>query len=130
MKNILLLLTSYLIVQIAYSQDKESQDIKKGENCEIPKSTRDLDNVEEETINCFPKVSFDFRYRNSITIPKKLKPGDFYQVVVSNINLNDYKVVVEGTDTIFSSPLSFPTFGSIDLSSLQNIISSHIRRKR
>jgi hypothetical protein len=94
------------------------------ETCIITNSIRPTSHTEEETINCFPKVSFDFRERNSITIPKKLRTGDFYQVVVSNINLNDYQVVVKGTDTIYSSPLSFPTFGSIDLSGLENIISS------
>lgn len=72
----------------------------------------------------FPKVEFSFKSPNEITIPSEIKIGDFYQIVVKDINLNRYMVSLNASDTTYSKAIDFPTFGSIDLSSLPSLVSS------
>jgi len=72
----------------------------------------------------FPKIKFNFSTKDSIIVPKKIKEGEFYQIVIDSINLNQYYVQIESTDTTYSSSLTFPTFGSLDLSSLASLVSN------
>jgi len=50
--------------------------------------------------------------------------GDYYQIVVDNINLNLWKVSLNTADTILSSPLVTPTFGNINIEALSAIVSN------
>jgi hypothetical protein len=71
------------------------------------------------------KVEFTFSNPNlnDIKIPENLKKGDFYQIVVCDINLNNYRVEMQVKDTVYySSPLNFPVFGMIDLTSLNAVL--------
>lgn len=70
----------------------------------------------------FPVVEFDFVSKDFIKIPKKIKEGDFYQIKVTGLNLNQYSVVINSEDTIYSKPMDFPTFGTLDLSSLSGLV--------
>ena len=72
----------------------------------------------------FPKVKFNFKAPKSITIPKTIKVGDFYQIEIDGINLNRYFVSLKASDTTYSKPLEFPTFGKIDLSGLTDLTNS------
>lgn len=76
----------------------------------------------EQTFLFIPKVKFNFSKPDKITIPRKIKEGDFFQIEVTDLNLNRYIVQLETDDTIYSQPLSFPTFGTLDLSSLSSLV--------
>lgn len=78
----------------------------------------------EITYPSFPKVKFDFDEPYKITIPKKIKQGEFYQIEITGINLNQYRLSIENSDTIFSTSIDFPTFGTLDLSTLTNLVNS------
>jgi hypothetical protein len=70
------------------------------------------------------KISFDFIKRNQITIPNKIKVGEFYQVEVKNINQNLYNIEInnEAID-LQSTALSTSFFTSIDLGKLSSYLS-------
>ncbi|WP_035484055.1 hypothetical protein [Algoriphagus marincola] len=69
------------------------------------------------------EVSFTFGDGGSISVPKKIKTGDFYRVKVDGINLNNYRVELQVKDTVYySKALDFPVFGSIDLSGLEGVL--------
>ncbi|MDB2385517.1 hypothetical protein N9V96_03495 [Polaribacter sp.] len=98
MKNLILLLF-FLMSAIAFSQG-------------------------ESTLkNSLPLIKLDFNNPKKITIPKKIKVGDFYRIKVKNINLNQYYVSLKASDTTYSKALEFPTFGKIDLSGLVDLSS-------
>lgn len=71
-----------------------------------------------------PVVNFNFKNPNKIRIPSEIKEGDFYRIHVKNINLNRYFISLKASDTVYSKPIEFPTFGSIDLSGLTDLASS------
>lgn len=73
-----------------------------------------------------PVVHFNFKKPSYIRIPKTLKEGDFYRIHVKGVNLNQYAISLKASDTVYSKALTFPTFGSIDLSNLKNLLSSSI----
>ncbi|MDN3203777.1 hypothetical protein [Algoriphagus sediminis] len=69
------------------------------------------------------KIEFNFSDPDEITIPKWMEKGDFYQVMVHNINLNNYRVEMTIKDSVYySSAIDFPVFGSIDISSLEGVV--------
>jgi len=76
------------------------------------------------TATDIPKIEFDFDRRDSIRIPNKIRQGEFYQLKITGINLNQYIVVLQNKDTVYSKPLEFPTFGSISLSNLTGLVNS------
>ncbi len=45
-----------------------------------------------------------------LSVLKNLKKGDYYRVRVTNVNLNLYRVSINGRDTSTAKPLDFPTF--------------------
>lgn len=53
-----------------------------------------------------------------------LSKGDTYRVVVKGVNLNLYKVTVEGTDTVTSKAVVFPTFAIPGLSELSSVVAN------
>lgn len=53
---------------------------------------------------------------NKISIPKKLKTGDFYQVRIKNINQNLFLININNADTVLSTKSKTPTFADINLS--------------
>ncbi|MFZ4672498.1 MAG: hypothetical protein ACOYLT_10835 [Flavobacterium sp.] len=80
-----------------------------------------------ETINaqCPCKiVEIDFNGRSNkggfceskLSIPKKIKIGDFYQVKIKNINQNLFLININNTDTILSTKSKTPTFEDLNLS--------------
>jgi hypothetical protein len=71
-----------------------------------------------------PLVKFNFKNPNKIKIPSEIKEGDFYRILIKDINLNRYFISLKASDTVYSKPIEFPTFGSIDLSGLTNLASS------
>lgn len=54
----------------------------------------------------------------------KIKEGDFYRLVIDNLNLNLFRVQVNYSDTIYSKPLETPTFASFELDAITKAISS------
>jgi hypothetical protein len=99
----LIVLISTLQISLAQNQAKAKKKV-------------DSDN---ETISIKYQVAFDFSNPLEITYPKKIKTGDFYQVVVEGINLNNYIVQLQNSDTVYSAKaLDFPIFGGIDISDL------------
>lgn len=131
-----LLCTLFLLLPlVAFSQEeinKESVDSLAKEVKALQKRLTELEKTKnrvrisgkEVTLKAFPKIKFDFTNPESITIPNKIKEGDFYQIEVTGINLNQYVLVMENSDTVYSTPLSFPTFGTLDLSSLTGLVAS------
>ena len=55
---------------------------------------------------------------------EKLQKGDHYKVEVNGVNLNLYRVVVEGTDTLTSKAVAFPTFAIPGLAELTTLSSN------
>jgi hypothetical protein len=53
----------------------------------------------------------------------RLREGDFYRLVIDNINLNLFRVQVNYTDTIYSKPLETPTFAGFGLDAITKAIS-------
>lgn len=74
------------------------------------------------------KITIDFKNKTidktNLKKLKKLDNGTFYQIIVTNINQNVYKVVIEKTDTTFGPPLSVPTFASIGMGSLSELLAN------
>ncbi|MCL6261341.1 hypothetical protein M3O96_19735 [Aquiflexum sp. TKW24L] len=69
------------------------------------------------------EVKINFVPGDKVTVPKRIKTGDFYRVVVDSINLNNYRVEINVKDTVYySKALDFPVFGSIDLTGLSDIL--------
>ncbi|WP_439474490.1 hypothetical protein [Algoriphagus formosus] len=78
---------------------------------------------ENKSYTLVKEVKFDFGDGDSISVPRKIKTGDFYRVKVNGVNLNNYRVELQIKDTVYySKALEFPVFGSIDISSLEGIV--------
>lgn len=93
-----ILLASYASVQ---SQDvKKSQEVKK---LKFNFNTKSFDN-------------------GSLEVLEELKQGDFYQISVENINQNIYRVFVTKADSFYSPALTIPTFASMGLGSLSDLL--------
>lgn len=59
-----------------------------------------------------------------LDVLENLSKGDPYNVEVKGVNLNLYRVTVEGTDTATSKAVTFPTFAIPGLAELSAVISS------
>lgn len=70
-------------------------------------------------------IVLDYETKKAFKIPEKIKEGDFYQIYVSNINLNRYKIAINSKDSVYQvTPLTMPTFSSISLDALTSLTSS------
>lgn len=122
MKKVILTLLVTLVIFNAHAQDKDSSkesaikeliDSLKSNDIKIP-TTKDYfkDN------KLFPIV-LDYENKNSFRLPKKIKKGDLYQIIVANINLNRYSISIKSKDSVFKTEaLSMPTFASFSLDAL------------
>jgi len=54
--------------------------------------------------------------KSKLSIPKKIKLGEFYQVKIKNINQNLFLININNTDTILSTKSKTPTFEDLNLS--------------
>lgn len=52
-----------------------------------------------------------------------IEVGEFYRLVIDNLNLNLYKVEVNYSDTTYSKPLETPTFTSFEIDAVSKAIS-------
>jgi hypothetical protein len=80
-----------------------------------------------ESVNaqdCCKIVEIEFNGRSNkggsseskLSIPKKIKLGEFYQVKIKNINQNLFLININNTDTILSTKSKTPTFEDLNLS--------------
>ncbi len=53
-----------------------------------------------------------------LSLMKNLKKGDYYRVRVKGVNLNLYRVSLNGRDTTTTKPVDFPTFGLFGVEAL------------
>ena len=70
------------------------------------------------------KIEFRQREDSKITLPKKIKRGDFYKVRVCDINLNRYSVLIKNKDSTVSKALELPTFDNFSLDNLTKLTSN------
>lgn len=70
------------------------------------------------------EVVLDFKTKNWTKEVDCLNKGEFFNVVIKNINLNLYKVELIDKDTILSKTIETPTFDNITTTSLQNLVGS------
>jgi hypothetical protein len=108
-KLTLLTLLTFSISMGSYAQDPSRRNGK-------------MENERSEI--CF-LVKFNFSDPTEIILPKKIRINDFYKVQVTSVNLNNYRVEMGIKDTVYySKALDFPVFGSIDITSLSNLMGS------
>lgn len=53
-----------------------------------------------------------------------LNEGDFYRLIINNINLNLYSVQINFSDTIYSKPLETPTFTNFEIDAISKAITN------
>jgi len=70
------------------------------------------------------KVSFNFKDKTITGSLEDLKRGDYYNVEITNINMNLYKVSINNSDTTLESGLTLPSFGSFGTDALSSLLSS------
>nr|WP_299344213.1 DUF4795 domain-containing protein [Allomuricauda sp.] len=61
-----------------------------------------------------------------IAVPRKIKKGDFYRVIVNDINLNRYSVLIKNEDSLKSTSIALPTFESLSLDALTQLTSGFL----
>lgn len=71
-------------------------------------------------------IEFNFREKKFTGFNKleKINDGEFYQLLIKEINSNIYKITINTSDTILESALTFPTFESISFGSLSALLKS------
>ncbi|WP_018342823.1 hypothetical protein [Cytophaga aurantiaca] len=70
------------------------------------------------------KLNFQTKHFDGMDNLEKIKRGEFYQLKITNINLNLYKVSIETKDTIITSTLTFPTFDMANLGGIEDVLSN------
>ena len=68
-------------------------------------------------------IDFDTKEINTTDI-KRIKEGEFFRLVIRNINLNIYKISINKKDTITSKPIEMPSFSSFGIDAISKTISS------
>lgn len=69
------------------------------------------------------KVVFNFETKKfCVNELEKLQESDFYQLHITNLNGNLYKVSMDTKDTISEQKVNVPTFGGFDLDNLSKVI--------
>ena len=68
-------------------------------------------------------VDFDKRMNANINLEQvnKIKPGEFYQVIIQNIDLATYIINISSVDTVLSVKQKTPTFGDVKASTSNGI---------
>lgn len=67
-------------------------------------------------------MTLDFKTKKATGIPTSIGEGDYYQLKIENINLNLYKVFVNHNDTTISQPIEVPTFTSLPIDGLSELV--------
>lgn len=69
-------------------------------------------------------IKLDLESKSKVDLSKleDIKKGDQYQVEITGINLNLYKVIVNGKDTITTSAMKFPGFGDFGLEAITALV--------
>ena len=69
-------------------------------------------------------ISLDFKTKEITDLSNlnKLEEGKTYQLVITNINLNLYKVSIVGKDSVLDHKLEFPGFGSFSLDPITKLV--------
>lgn len=71
------------------------------------------------------KINIDYETRAPYELPKNIEKGDFYQIILENINLNRYRIAINSKDSILqTSALKMPTFESFSLDVLSSLTDS------
>ncbi|WP_420460901.1 hypothetical protein [Neolewinella sp.] len=78
--------------------------------------------IRQDSCTDFHLVQFDFEKPDLIVYPKNLRRGDFYQIRVTNVNLNNYSIVTTNQDTVYANNIKFPAFGVLDLSAVSSLV--------
>src|ERR1700759_515124 len=81
-------------------------------------------NVDAQTSNAPTKIEFDFSTKQ-FTDPDaldKLKPHEWFQLVINRINLNLYKVTFDKADSSVKSNITTPDFTSFNLDNLTKLV--------
>jgi len=75
--------------------------------------------------NSIEEIIFDFKDKKFISNLRELdslKEGDLYQLKITNINMNLYKVIIKGKDSTINSNVDFPMFESVGLNALSTVL--------
>ncbi len=97
------------------------QDLKKYSNT-VNSEIEIADDEDYTSENKLYKIVLDYENKSGYRLPKKIKKGDLYQIVVKNINLNRYSVSINNKDSIYKSvALAFPTFSNFSLDALSSL---------
>lgn len=67
-----------------------------------------------------PVKTITINFKDSDVFIEDINNGDFYKVVITDINLNLYKVTISSKDTLISKPQATPTFADINLSAVSS----------
>lgn len=113
MKKILLICSTLFAYGITLSQDMKT-------NC------CDNDSLKQES-NCFyPTITLDFKSRcwEDESLVQSLSRGGFYQVRISGINLNQWKVSLNNEDSALSKPLDLSQLFGFNTEAITSILSS------
>ncbi|PTB95893.1 hypothetical protein C9994_09785 [Marivirga lumbricoides] len=72
------------------------------------------------------KLDFEKMETDIISVDNigELKEGDFYRLVINNINLNRYKVSVGVRDSIITKSISAPSYSNLQLDALSGLVQS------
>jgi hypothetical protein len=71
-------------------------------------------------------ISLDFKTKRftNTHVFDNIQEGDFYQLKITNINTNLYKVSIQTNDTTIEHQLAFPEFGLLKFDSIQALLSN------
>ncbi|TRW21557.1 hypothetical protein FMM05_20075 [Flavobacterium zepuense] len=71
-------------------------------------------------------ISFSFGSKSIIEPEslKKIKPGEYYQVVINGINQNLYKVSINHADSTLTKALEMPSFSTFPIETISTLIAS------
>jgi len=67
-------------------------------------------------------IELDFKTRE-LTAPEcRIKNGEYFNIVIRNINMNLFKVSFTSRDTVIGKPLETPLFGSFNTDALAALL--------
>ncbi|WP_428741869.1 hypothetical protein [Tenacibaculum sp.] len=69
-------------------------------------------------------ITVNFLTKEVGEIPNDIKPGDYYRMVINNINLNLWKISLNTGDSVTITKLQTPTFGNVKIDELSSIVSN------
>jgi hypothetical protein len=74
-----------------------------------------------DNIHVFCTVVIDLDHPETIKLPKDIKPGQYYNVVVKNVNLNNYFVQINNEDSNVSTAVELPVFGNLSFDNIAKL---------